>query len=239
MDSDLRTHPALNPQPDTGTLQLKPALHPDDLVDRVCNTLRDAICSGQLAPGTRLTQDQLADQLKMSRQPVLLAVRMLMGEGLLRPLGRKAGMEVTLVTQSWVAQVASVRQVLIALAAEQAAERKQPFSAAPPDIDPATFHPAAADAWIVDQSANAALLQAAHNTLIHQRRIFALAQQHALARPALHRAWQAGLHELAGHTANLLQAIGAQAHDQIRPLAHHQHQAWMRLVAGGWHEFDV
>ena len=46
-----------------------------DLVDQVYRALLDAISDGSLAPGTRITQQDIAAQLSVSRQPVLQAPR--------------------------------------------------------------------------------------------------------------------------------------------------------------------
>ena len=47
-----------------------------DLVEQVRARLLDAICDGSLAPGARLTQEELAASLNVSRQPVLQALRL-------------------------------------------------------------------------------------------------------------------------------------------------------------------
>jgi DNA-binding GntR family transcriptional regulator len=47
-----------------------------DLVERVHRRLLDAISDGSLAPGTRITQEEIAAQLAVSRQPVLQALRL-------------------------------------------------------------------------------------------------------------------------------------------------------------------
>ena len=46
-----------------------------DYVDEVYKVLLDAISEGSLAPGTRITQEEIADQLAVSRSPVLQALR--------------------------------------------------------------------------------------------------------------------------------------------------------------------
>ena len=55
-------------------VKLQPA---PDLVDRVYRALLDAISDGSLAPGARLTQEDIAARLAVSRQPVLQALRLL------------------------------------------------------------------------------------------------------------------------------------------------------------------
>jgi DNA-binding GntR family transcriptional regulator len=100
-----------------------------DLVDRVHGALLDAICDGSLAPGQRVTQDELASSLAVSRQPVLQALRLLKSEGLvLDAPGR--GVLVAPLDAAWMAQVYEVRGALDALAARLAAVRRQSIDTA-------------------------------------------------------------------------------------------------------------
>ena len=46
-------------------------------VDEVYKVLLDAISDGSLAPGTRITQEEVAEQLDVSRSPVIQALRQL------------------------------------------------------------------------------------------------------------------------------------------------------------------
>lgn len=48
-----------------------------DYVDEVYKSLLDAISAGVLAPGERITQEDLAEKLNVSRSPVLQALRLL------------------------------------------------------------------------------------------------------------------------------------------------------------------
>jgi len=48
-----------------------------DYVDLVYTNLRDAISDGTLRPGERITQEDLAARLDVSRSPVLQALRLL------------------------------------------------------------------------------------------------------------------------------------------------------------------
>ena len=54
-----------------------------DYVDEVYKSLLDAISAGVLAPGERITQEDLAEKLNVSRSPVLQALRLLKKDGLL------------------------------------------------------------------------------------------------------------------------------------------------------------
>jgi DNA-binding GntR family transcriptional regulator len=60
-----------------------------DLTDQVYQRLLDAIVRGELAPGARLTQEELASKLDVSRQPVLQALRLLKKDGVVVEAGRR------------------------------------------------------------------------------------------------------------------------------------------------------
>jgi DNA-binding GntR family transcriptional regulator len=92
-----------------------------DLVDRVYRALIDAISQGVLSPGARITQEEIAEQLAVSRQPVLQALRQLKTDGfLIDAPGR--GLLVAPLDAAWLGQVYQVRTALDALAAKLAAE---------------------------------------------------------------------------------------------------------------------
>ena len=94
-----------------------------DLVDQVYRALLDAISDGSLAPGTRVTQEDLAERLAVSRQPVLQALRLLKKDGLvLDAPGR--GVLVAPLDPGWIAHVYEVRGALDALAAKLAAAKR-------------------------------------------------------------------------------------------------------------------
>ncbi len=60
------------------------------LVEETYDTLVDAICSGEIRPGERLNQDEIADQLGVSRQPVNSAISILKSNGLVEDTGRRS-----------------------------------------------------------------------------------------------------------------------------------------------------
>jgi DNA-binding GntR family transcriptional regulator len=94
-----------------------------DLVDQVYRALLDAISSGSLAPGERITQEDLARRLAVSRQPVLQALRLLKKDGfVLDAPGR--GLLVAPLDAEWTAKVYQVRGALDVLAARLAAEQR-------------------------------------------------------------------------------------------------------------------
>ena len=94
-----------------------------DLVDQVYVALLDAISDGSLAPGARVTQEDLAERLEVSRQPVLQAFRLLKKDGLLLDAPGR-GLLVAPLDAEWIGRVYQVRGALDALAAGLAAERR-------------------------------------------------------------------------------------------------------------------
>jgi DNA-binding GntR family transcriptional regulator len=91
-----------------------------DLTEQVYRRLLDAIGSGELAPGTRLTQEELAASLNVSRQPVLQALRLLKKDGVAIDVGRR-GLIVAPLDPRLLGQLYDVRSVLDGLAAREAA----------------------------------------------------------------------------------------------------------------------
>jgi len=94
-----------------------------DLVDQVYRALLDAISDGSLAPGVRITQEDLAERLAVSRQPVLQALRLLKKDGLVHDAPGR-GLLVAPLDAGWIAHVYEVRGALDALAAKLAAAKR-------------------------------------------------------------------------------------------------------------------
>lgn len=92
------------------------------LRDVVFNTLRQAILKGELEPGERLMEIQLADRLGVSRTPVREAIRKLELEGLVIMVPRK-GAEVAGITEKGMKDVLEVRKALEELAVELACQK--------------------------------------------------------------------------------------------------------------------
>ena len=86
------------------------------LRDVVFNTLREAILKGELQPGERLMELQLASKLGVSRTPIREAIRRLEQEGLAVTMPRK-GAEVARMTLKDMEDVLEVREALDELAA--------------------------------------------------------------------------------------------------------------------------
>ena len=87
------------------------------LRDVVFNTLRQAILRGELKPGERLMEIQLANKLGVSRTPVREAIRKLELEGLVLMIPRK-GAEVADITEKSLMDVLEVRKALEELAVQ-------------------------------------------------------------------------------------------------------------------------
>ncbi len=85
------------------------------LRDVVFHTLREAILKGELKPGERLMELQLAAKLGVSRTPVREAIRMLEQEGLAVTVPRK-GAEVARMTEKDMEDVLQIRRALDELA---------------------------------------------------------------------------------------------------------------------------
>lgn len=101
-----------------------------NLVEQAYATLAAAISSGEFAPGHRLTQEELAVTLAVSRQPVLQALRLLKQEGMVVDApaksgvpGASRGLMVAPLDAAMIAGLYEVRSVLDGLAARLAAQR--------------------------------------------------------------------------------------------------------------------
>ncbi|NJD01784.1 MAG: GntR family transcriptional regulator [Ruminiclostridium sp.] len=88
----------------------------------IFNTLREAIIVGELKPGERLMEVQLAEKMGVSRTPVREAIRKLELEGLVDMLPRK-GAHVADLSVKDIMDVLEVRSTLDGLASMLSAER--------------------------------------------------------------------------------------------------------------------
>ncbi len=92
------------------------------LRDVVFNTLRQAILRGELRPGERLMEIQLANKLGVSRTPIREAIRKLELEGLVLMIPRR-GAEVAEITEKSLRDVLEVRGALEELAVKLACQK--------------------------------------------------------------------------------------------------------------------
>ncbi len=88
----------------------------------VFETLKEAILKGEIEPGTRMMEVQLAERLGVSRTPVREAIRQLELEGLVMMVPRKGAYVAGLSTKDCM-EVLEIRAVLEGLAAQLAAKR--------------------------------------------------------------------------------------------------------------------
>ncbi|MDE2378141.1 GntR family transcriptional regulator [Bradyrhizobium sp.] len=93
-----------------------------NLIDQVYARILEAIIDRSLQPGQRIRQNELADRLGVSRQPVSHALHLLHRQGLVAESGRR-GFEVTQLDPIRIRQLYEVRGAIDALAARLAAER--------------------------------------------------------------------------------------------------------------------
>lgn len=100
-----------------------------DLTAQAHQAIRDAIMAMDLAPGTPLAQEDLAERLGVSRQPVSHALVLLRREGLVVDRGRK-GQMVAPIDPDRLLALYQVRGAIDRLAARLAAKRLDPSDSA-------------------------------------------------------------------------------------------------------------
>jgi DNA-binding GntR family transcriptional regulator len=104
---------------------MRPFTPEPDLSERIHDSVLNAICSGELKSGARITQEELAQQFGVSRQPVLQAMMLLRREGFLIDAGRK-GVCVAPLDVAQANNLYYVRAALDGAAARLAATRYTP-----------------------------------------------------------------------------------------------------------------
>ena len=95
------------------------------LVDRTYEALLDAICTGEFRPGDRVGQDEVAERLNVSRQPVNSAIAMLKAQRFVIETGRR-GVVVAPVDQSLFESIYEFRSAVEPLAVELATGKLTP-----------------------------------------------------------------------------------------------------------------
>jgi DNA-binding GntR family transcriptional regulator len=107
-----------------GTLvmqELRPLNRPQSLTDAVVMYVRDAVISGELAPGQQLSEAYLAQTLGTSRGTVREALRVLANLGLVARSAHR-GPVVTMITPQRAQEIYTLRDALESFAARLAAE---------------------------------------------------------------------------------------------------------------------
>ena len=193
------------------------------LVEQVYERILGAICDGALGPGERVTQDELAARLQVSRQPVMTALGRLRQQGFLVERGRR-GLQVAAVDRAHFNAIYELRTALDPLAASLAAGRASPeqveqgrallqrgrAAAASGDAAAALQSDVDFHAWVYETSGNPLIVQSMGTHWQHLRR----AMGEVLRRPQLARVvWSEHADILeaiaAGDAARAANAIGA------------------------------
>ena len=94
-----------------------------NLVDQVKDALLEEITSGKLSPGERIIQEQIAQALGVSRQPVQQALLLLRNQGVLKDAGGR-GLIVAPLDADHVAHIYEMRAVIEGLACRLAATHR-------------------------------------------------------------------------------------------------------------------
>ncbi len=92
------------------------------LVERTYQAILDAICQGTMAPGERLTQNDIAERLAVSRQPVGQALALLKAQGFVAETGRR-GLVVVPLDPTLFREIYELRAAIDPMAARLAAGR--------------------------------------------------------------------------------------------------------------------
>ncbi len=104
-----------------------------NLTEQVYQAILDDICDGALPAGTHLVQEQLAETLGVSRQPVQQAMALLKADGIVEDVGKR-GLRVTHLDLEQMRHRYAIRAALDALAARAAAERARDDATVATDI---------------------------------------------------------------------------------------------------------
>lgn len=106
-------------------LSLQPIAKAKSLQEQTYRVIRDSILSGEIFPGTKIIETQLAKQLQVSRTPVREAIRQLQRENLL-VADHSGGVRVTVVSAQDAQQLYDCRIALEELAVKQVCQTATP-----------------------------------------------------------------------------------------------------------------
>lgn len=109
--------------PDRTVVKLSPLEHQSaPLRNKIIAALRSAIETGVLAPGTRLIEKDLCDQLNVSRTSLREALRELQADGIFEPMSAR-GLTISTISREDAENAYRIRSVLEALVVEQFIEK--------------------------------------------------------------------------------------------------------------------
>lgn len=175
-------------------LQLDKLPTRSDFVETVYGVLVDAITDGSLAPGERITQEEIAEQLHVSRSPVLQALRLLKKDGLIEDAPGR-GVQVAPLDPDWVGHLYEVRGALDALAARLAASARATidngliergrFACQSGDLKKIIDADNAFHHAIYAASGNALIAESASRHWVHLRRVMGAVHRGASQRSAI------------------------------------------------------
>jgi DNA-binding GntR family transcriptional regulator len=103
----------------------KPIERHQTLREKILETIREAILRGQLKPGEKVAEPELAERFGISRTPIREAFRQLESEGYLTVIPRK-GAVVTSLSERDVDEFFAIKSILEGYAAHMAAEKLTP-----------------------------------------------------------------------------------------------------------------
>lgn len=106
-------------------MKRKPIERHQTLREKILETIREAILRGQLKPGEKVAEPELAERFGISRTPIREAFRQLESEGYLTVIPRK-GAVVTSLSERAVEEFYAIKSILEGYAARMAAENLSP-----------------------------------------------------------------------------------------------------------------
>ena len=136
-----------------------------NLSQQVYARILEAVIDRTLLPGQRITQNELAERLGVSRQPVSQSLHRLHQQGLLAESGRR-GFEVTPLDPARIRQLYDVRGAIDALAAGLAAKRVKSDAAGRQRLE-AALHAGSGVDWRTPLSQLIALDVEFHSAIYH------------------------------------------------------------------------
>lgn len=102
-------------------MKKKPIEHHQTLREKILETIRESILKGQLKPGEKVAEPELAERFGISRTPIREAFRQLESEGYLTVIPRK-GAVVTALSERAVEEFYAIKSILEGYAAQMATE---------------------------------------------------------------------------------------------------------------------